>query len=283
MIIFIIAGSLVAAVFAAVIALGAVLPSVGDVRRDEADRYILVRGSKIRYRAMDSAGPPVVMLHGFGGNLSEWEPLMEKLRGVRALALDLIGFGLSDKPPICYDLETQREYLLSFMDAMGIPKAVLVGSSMGSSVALWAAAKSPERVAGVIAFAPSAYPGSMRHAWPGDIFYRPGPFNRIVRTISGTALYGAFFPQSLGRQAMDVTASYNSAFTESLPGVRQPVLLIWSRGDTRVPFVYSDRYRELLPNAVFIEARPESGHDAAGDPTPEILDGIRDIIIRKAP
>ncbi len=283
MAVFIVACSLVAAVFAAVIALGAVLPSVGDVRRDETDRYILVRGSKIRYRATEGASLSVIMLHGFGGNLSEWDHLMEKLPGVRAFALDLIGFGLSEKPSLRYDLETQREYLLSFMDAMGIPKAVLAGSSMGSSIALWTAAKSPDRVIGVVAFAPSAYPGSMRHAWPGDIIYRPGPFNRIVRTISGTALYSALFPQSLGRQAMDVTASYTSAFTESLAGVKQPVLLIWSRGDTRVPFAYSDRYRELLPNAAFIEARPESGHDAAGDPTPEILDGIRDILLVKSP
>jgi pimeloyl-ACP methyl ester carboxylesterase len=264
-----------------ILTLGAKLPSVGQIATSsEHDRYIEVDGYKLRYRINDIEKPPIVMLHGFGGNLSEWDKLAGMVTCAKAISLDLIGFGLSEKPLIDYNLETQRKHLLGFLDAMDIPKAVLVGSSMGSSIALYTAARSPERVAGLVVFAPSAYPGSMRHAWPGDIFYKPGFPNRMLRAIVGMKLFRVLFPMSLGRQAMDITASYNHAFANLLPSIHQPVLLVWSRGDTRVPFTYSERYKELLQNVRFIEAPQNTGHGAASNPTPEILDGLCELVAK---
>ena len=220
------------------------------------------------------------MLHGFGGNLAEWEPIARGMEFGKVISLDLVGFGLSGRPPIKYDLENQRKYLLEFMEKLNIRKAVLVGSSMGASIALWTASRSPERVAGLVLFAPSAFPGSMRHRWPGDWIYRPNALNRAVRVVVGTSLYDVLFPKSLACQALDITASYDDSFARGLQGIRSPLLLVWSRGDERVPFSYNRRYRELLPQAKFIEADPRVGHAAAGHPTPEILEGIREIASR---
>jgi pimeloyl-ACP methyl ester carboxylesterase len=256
---------------------GLLLPKDQPTVSGEQDHFLDVLGSRIHFRMVDHQGPTLIMLHGFGGNLSGWDPLTGRIDCASMISLDLIGFGLSDRPAITYDLDTQRKYLIAFMDRMNITKAVLVGSSMGASLAIWTAACSPERVAGLVLFAPSAYPGSIRHRWPGELIYRPGVLNSAMRAVAGSRLFDLLFPWSLGRQALDVTASYTGAFTAGLNAVHQPLLLIWSRGDQRVPFSYSGRYRELLPQAQFIEAPREAGHSAYGHPTREIVEGICNI------
>jgi len=267
--------------FLLILVLGLLLPSAeGIAVLPDRDRYIQVIDCKLRYRTTDLDKPPIVMLHGFGGNLSDWEKIAGRVKCAKTVSLDLVGFGLSEKPSMDYGIETQRHYLLAFLDAMNIEKAVLVGTSMGASIALWTAAKSPERVAGLVVFAPSAYPDSMRHAWPGDIFYKPGFPNRMLRAIVGMKIFRALFPKSLGLQAIDITASYNHEFVDLLSSIQQPVLLIWSRGDKRVPFPYSERYKELLRNVVFIEAPKNLGHRAASNPTPEIHDGICTLVAK---
>lgn len=260
------------------LAVGTVLPKNSPEAISEKDRFLDVLGSRLRFREVEHQGPALIMLHGFGGDLEVWEPFIGKIDCARLISIDQIGFGLSDRPSITYDLESQRQYLLAFMDRMNIPKAILMGTSMGASVALWTAARSPERVAGLVLFAPSAYPGSMRHRWPGDLIYRPGIANKAMRLVAGSKFYEFLFPRSLARQAMDITASYTGEFPKVVSTVRQPLLLVWSQGDRRVPFAYSNRYRELLPHARFIEASPGVGHNAAQHPSNEIVEGVRNII-----
>ena len=204
------AGAFILVSFLCILALGVVMPSVKQITSSpEQDRYAHVDGYRLRYRTTNLAKPPIVMLHGFANDLSTWEKLSSTITCANAISLDLIGFGLSDKPAINYNFESHRKYLLAFLDALHIQKTVLVGTSMGASIALYTAAKSPERVAGVVAFAPSGYPDSMRHAWPADYFYKPGAANRILRAIVGTKLFRALFPNSLGIQALDVANTYN--------------------------------------------------------------------------
>ena len=61
------------------------------------------RGYKIRYQRCGDAGPPVVCVHGFGGNCDHWRQNLPVLgESTRAFAIDLLGYGRSDKPdPRC--------------------------------------------------------------------------------------------------------------------------------------------------------------------------------------
>jgi pimeloyl-ACP methyl ester carboxylesterase len=220
----------------------------------------------------------ILLLHGFGGDVRQWKELVGQLRGATTISLDLVGFGCSDRPSVAYDLDTHWRYLIGFMDALQIRRAILVGSSMGASVALWTAARSPDRVSALTLFAPSAYPGSMRHRWPGNLVYRPGVLNWIAKQIVGGWAFRTMFPTSLGRQALDVTASYDNRFSEALQLVRQPTLLVWSRGDSRVPFSYSSQYREKLPQARFLEAPSDAGHGAASRPSREVIEAIGHLV-----
>src|SRR5499427_4626603 len=98
---------------------------------------VTVLGFKLHYLEA-GRGAPVVLLHGLGGDGSRWGPNIEPLaRDFHVFALDQIGFGESDKPLANYHTGMLAEFLVGFLKAAGIPKASLVGNSMGASVALY--------------------------------------------------------------------------------------------------------------------------------------------------
>ncbi len=246
-----------------IVCLGVLLPSDVAPRARDFYRYAELFEDKIRYRVTDGVGPNIILLHGFGGNLKSWDPLSSYLKCGRLISLDIIGFGGSDRPRIKYDLETHRRYLIKFMDVLKIERAVLVGSSMGASIAVWTASNSHERVLALILFAPSGYPGSMKHKWPAHMLYKPGILNRVARQFVESSLYEILFPDSLGRQALCVTASYDNSFAEALYRINQPTMLFWSSGDRRVPLSFSKAYRDNIPQMDFIELPYAAGHGGA--------------------
>lgn len=98
-------------------------------------------------KPFDAALPSVVFLHGALHDHSVWTLLARWCahHGHNALALDLPGHGRSDGPPLP-DIESLADWTLSVMDAAGSRSATLVGHSMGTLVALEAAARAPERI-----------------------------------------------------------------------------------------------------------------------------------------
>ncbi|AXU11652.1 alpha/beta fold hydrolase [Streptomyces clavuligerus] len=105
-----------------------------------------VDGHPVRYRATGT-GPPVVLLHGLGRSLEDWEPLRTALPAHRLLALDLPGFGWSPAPPEP-GLGTMAEHVAGCLDRLGITAPVhLVGNSLGGAVAMRLAVRHPARVA----------------------------------------------------------------------------------------------------------------------------------------
>lgn len=97
------------------------------------------------------SGEAVILIHGSGPGVSAWSNWRLALpylgERFRALAYDQIGFGYSELPARhVYDLERWTNHLFSFMDALNIEQAHLIGNSMGAAVALAAAVTRPRRV-----------------------------------------------------------------------------------------------------------------------------------------
>jgi pimeloyl-ACP methyl ester carboxylesterase len=110
------------------------------------EKDVTVLGFKLHYREAGH-GPPLVLLHGLGGDSSRWAPNIGPLAtDFHIIALDQIGFGRSDKPLANYHTGMLSEFLVDFLKAIGMPKASLVGNSMGASVAAYTAVHYPNAV-----------------------------------------------------------------------------------------------------------------------------------------
>ncbi len=97
---------------------------------------IILRDHIVHYEVL-GRGRPVLFLHGWVGSWRYWVPAMQQVsQQHRAYALDLWGFGDSDKHPPLYTLEAQVQLLTSFLDRMGIGRVALVGHGLGAVVGL---------------------------------------------------------------------------------------------------------------------------------------------------
>ncbi|MDP5016520.1 MAG: alpha/beta fold hydrolase, partial [Dolichospermum sp.] len=106
-------------------------------------------GFSICYQTQGTTGPAVILIHGFGASWLHWRKNIPALAvNCRVYAIDLIGFGGSDKPKpgeqITYTLETWGQQVADFCrEVVGEP-AFLVGNSIGCIVAMQAAATNPD-------------------------------------------------------------------------------------------------------------------------------------------
>lgn len=113
---------------------------------------VLINGSRIHYESLGRGRQPIVFVHGWLGSWRYWVPVMQDLSvEYRTYALDLWGFGDSDKDPRRYAVGDYVEMVVDFMDALAIERAPLVGHTLGGAVAAELAARHPERVSRVLA------------------------------------------------------------------------------------------------------------------------------------
>ena len=117
--------------------------------------------SGLRARLLEAGptnGSPVVLVHGWGACVYTFRRAMPALAraGRRALAFDLRGHGLSDKPvgPGNYTIDAMCDDLRDFMDAAGVARADLLGHSLGGGVVLHFSLAHPERIRRLVLAAP---------------------------------------------------------------------------------------------------------------------------------
>jgi pimeloyl-ACP methyl ester carboxylesterase len=148
-----------------------------------AAKFLTIDGRRLAYREAGS-GPPLLFLHGLGGNSASWQPQFDAFAGShRLVAWDMPGFGQFELMP----LATTRNYSTlarRFMDALGIAHAVGVGTSYGTVILADLAAANPDRI-GAIVFACGVT--GMGHLTPHDAEHEPGIARRrrATRMSSG--------------------------------------------------------------------------------------------------
>lgn len=98
------------------------------------------------------AGPTVLMINGIGTPAAMWAPLMAELDGLRLLAVDLPGYGLTDTTPrLTEDLRHRSVlFLTEVLDALQLDRVPFVANSMGSLWTLWLALDHPQRVSAMV-------------------------------------------------------------------------------------------------------------------------------------
>jgi pimeloyl-ACP methyl ester carboxylesterase len=260
-----------------------------------------VDGVRVRY-VRAGAGPAVVLLHGFASSIVTWRDVMPALARTRdVVALDFPGFGGSEVrqglPPSAYPA-----LVLGLMDRLGLPRASLVGNSLGGGVAVVVAARHPERVDRLVLIDSVGYnlasadrPWLLRVAGrrPVAQLVEALPLRRPMVTL---ALRQIFQDDSLvTAERIDeyvapllrpgaVAAAQTllaSGDHLGLPGlvarVRVPTLVVWGREDTWVPVEQADRFLADIPGSrkAVIEA---CGHMPQEERPAEVLGFLEDFL-----
>eukprot|EP00249_Psilotum_nudum_P016328 c25768_g1_i3 orf=102-1229(+) len=107
------------------------------------------RGYKIHY-VVQGEGLPVLLIHGFGASVFHWRYNVPELaKNFRVFAMDLLGFGLTEKALIDYSANVWRDQVADFVKEVIKDRAILVGNSVGGFTVLFTAASYPDLVSGV--------------------------------------------------------------------------------------------------------------------------------------
>lgn len=257
---------------ACLIAAALVLAVSAQPRATAVPKDVSVLGFKLHYLEAGK-GAPVVLLHGLGGDGSRWGPNIEPLaRDFHVFALDQIGFGQSDKPLANYHTGMLAEFLVGFLKAVNVPKASLVGNSMGAGVALYTAAKFPEVVDRIVLADGGGFraSGDRPAAAPTpEQLHRQQIQNSVTREETREFFRILFHDKSLVTDKMvddQLAMRLRSAFTitkvqesgakglgslteEQVRGVKAPTLIVWGKYDELANPAGADRLERAIPGS----------------------------------
>jgi pimeloyl-ACP methyl ester carboxylesterase len=221
-----------------------------------SERTAEIEGIPMRWLE-GGAGPDVVLLHGIPTSPPLWRRVLPLLSGVRALAWEMVGYGLSWAAGRERDisLATQADYLLGWLDSLGIERAVYVGHDLGGGVAQIAAVRAPDRCAGLAltnAVSYDSWPipsvkatralGPLVERLPSPIFRRQLQlFLRAGHDDSDRAResfeqHWPGYEHSAGREAFirqlrSLRSEDTLAIADRLPELRVPAAIVWGAAD----------------------------------------------------
>jgi pyruvate dehydrogenase E2 component (dihydrolipoamide acetyltransferase) len=228
-----------------------------------------------RLKAGPEAGVPLLMIHGFGADLTAFLFNQAALAETRPVhAIDLPGHGGSEKAVAEGTPQALAAAVLAYMDADGIAAAQLVGHSLGGAVAVEVAAAAPERAAALTLIAPAGLGGDVNSAFiagfiaetrarklrpvlemlvadprmvTADMVEEVLRFKRLDGAVAALgAIAAASFPG--GAQGFSVR--------ERLAGLAIPVQVLWGEEDRILPAAQA----EGLPGNVRITRIAGAGH-----------------------
>ncbi|NEO85898.1 MAG: alpha/beta fold hydrolase [Spirulina sp. SIO3F2] len=233
---------------------------------------------RLRYTVVGEGTQSLLLLHGFGASLGHWQKNIPVLAaaGYRVYALDLLGFGASDKPPLDYTVELWVDLIQDFWAEKIQQPMVLVGNSIGGLLSLMLLARGPQITRGAVLI-----------NCAGGLNHRPDELNWPLRLIMGTfakavsspltgpflfnlirqksriqnTLYQVYCDRTAvtdelvemlyrpscepGAQqvfASVLTAPPGPSPSELLPHIQQPLLVLWGDADPWTPIKGAEIY-----------------------------------------
>lgn len=129
----------------------------------ETSQFMEIDGVRLHYRD-EGRGPAVLLMHAHWASLIMWDSWAEAMKdSYRVLRYDMTSHGLTGPDPSgFYTMERNIELMERFLDAKGIDKLYIAGTSMGGTTAIRYTAKHPDKVAGLILLNPGALNSTVR-------------------------------------------------------------------------------------------------------------------------
>ncbi|MEB3356912.1 MAG: alpha/beta fold hydrolase [Synechococcales bacterium] len=288
-----------------------------ELRQTERRRTWIWRGWRIHYTYLRAAHPssnrpPLLLIHGFGASLDQWHGNLQALAQHQDVyALDLLGFGTSEKAAIAYRVALWADQIYAFWQTLIGRPMILVGHSLGALASATAAAAYPETVRGVVLMTlPATRQEIVTAPWMQAM---TGTIERLVasplaiRLIFQVVRRPAFLRaglrlayanrdrvtnelvQSFARPTCDRGAAqtlcrltqaatqtdYSLSRRALLDAIRCPILLLWGQQDRVVPITQGRELIQHYPHLSLTEI-PQAGHclydECAERVNQEILD-----------
>ncbi len=240
------------------------------VKQFARGKIIAVDSGKIHYIERGT-GRPVILIHGFLYNTAMWDRNIHELsKNFKVYAIDLFGWGYSQRLDAKdYSFDRYSRQVIAFMNALRIPRASLVGQSMGGGISVYTAAHHPERIDRLILVAPAVIPydlpldarifklpfvGEFMLSLPGDSLLTDNLKNifffdtsRVTDEYAGevlrpTHIKGTHAGALYMHRYMLVSPVVEKE-ADMLASMRKPILIVHGRDDRAVPL---ERSRELV-------------------------------------
>lgn len=220
-------------------------------------------------------GQPLILLHGWGQDLTQMRYLGEKLARTHEVHLiDLPGFGKSPMPEGVWSSFDYAECVIGYLDEHQIKKADFAGHSFGGKVALSLAVKYPERIRNLVLMAPSGLRPlrSLKKACRIKLIIWGGKLAKWIDKCCSTQFFASIFIprfgsadyKNAGAMRSILVRSVNEDLSSLLPQVTASTLILWGEKDTETPKEMAQRMHALLPCAQLLKF-PHHGHDLCKD------------------
>lgn len=174
----------------------------------------------------------------------------------RVYALDLLGYGESDKPEHVLDLPQLADVLCRWMDAVGIERATMLGNSFGCQIIVEFAVRHPDRIERAILQGPTI--DRLARTFPQQLlrFFIDAPNeNPSLAVVQSYDYWIAGLP----RIVRTIQIALADRIEAKLPYVRVPTLVVRGKKDTIVPQQWAEEVVNLLPNGQLVVI-PGGGH-----------------------
>lgn len=262
------------------------------------ERRLAVQGIDMRWLE-EGEGDRVVLVHGIPASPRLWRHVVPWLEGVRALAWEMVGYGASWAAGERRDIsvKAQARYLLDWLDALRVERAVLVGHHLGGGVVQIAAVERPERCAGLVLTNSIGY-----DSWPIGMvkalaaaapivrrvprpvmrsliagFIRPGHDNaERARESIGEHRLNYDHPQgapSFARQVSSLRTADTLEVAPRLPELGLPAAVVWGGADRFQTLDYGRRLADDLGSE--FDVIPEGKHFVPEDHPERVADAVQ--------
>lgn len=214
----------------------------------------------LAYRvAGDPANPPMVLLHGLGGDERDWHAVLPAFaERHRVYAVDLRGHGRSTHTAR-YSFELMRDDVIGLLDALGVRRCVLVGHSMGGTVAILLA---------------EAAPGRLTHLVMEDVTApRPGDFERPPLARPDTPTPFDFAAVNAIRAQID---DPDPTWWDRTESVEVPTLVVGGGPESQIPQHLLAEMADRMPDATLVTI--PAGHNVHAARPAEFLAAVDDFL-----
>ena len=259
------------------------------VVHSENSHFVEVDGATIHYQEFgDKTHQTLIMIHGYTASAYVWKTVAPMLaeNGFHVIAVDLLGFGYSDKPAwFEYSIEAQARMIARFMNRLGIGRATLVGSSYGGAVAATLALDYRERVEKLV-LVDAVANDNLRNHPVLKLASVPGlgeiltPFLADSKRFLRHRMHGTLAPANhdlITNERLDSTLRplraadahhsllatsrnwHAERITRDANLIDQPTLIIWGEEDTVIPVGDGYMLHDAILNSRFVVLK-DCGH-----------------------